>query len=612
MENHLMHTDVFNVLRAGERLPRHLFFTGKGGVGKTSLACAIALALADGGKRVLIVSTDPASNLQHVFDCDIDTHTPTPIKGATKLSALNLDPEAAARAYRDRVVGPVRGLLPEETIREMEENLSGACTTEIAAFDEFTALLTDPATTKDFDHVVFDTAPTGHTLRLLSLPNAWSGFLAANTTGTSCLGPLAGLEKQQRQYKDAVDSLARKDLTALILVSLAQYAALRETARTSTELANLGIHNQKLILNGVLPDDIHTDDPLTSALRQREHAAIVSMPESLRKIPQTQVPLQPWNLIGLAALRALLQPHKEATPAATPAYTNHDQGGASSPGMPLCTLVDQLEQGGPCLIMTMGKGGVGKTTIAAAIAVELASRGHEVNLTTTDPAAHVTQTVGGEQMNLHVSRIDPIAETEAYRRKVLADQESTLDAAARALLEEDLRSPCTEEIAVFHAFSKAIQAADHRFVVMDTAPTGHTLLLLDATGAYHRETQRHRKGGREQSLTPMMRLQDPAKNKILIVTLPETTPVLEAAALQEDLRRAQIEPWGWVINASLAAAGVTNPFLQARAHTEWPRIEEVRAKYASRSATVPLLPDEPAGPDNLRQLTQGIFLARKS
>ncbi len=582
-------------------LPRHLFFTGKGGVGKTSLACATALSLADGGKRVLLVSTDPASNLQHVFDCTIDTHTPTQIPGANNLFALNLDPEAAARKYRDRVVGPVRNLLPEDTIREMEENLSGACTTEIAAFDEFTALLTDPTTTAGFDHVVFDTAPTGHTLRLLSLPNAWSGFLETNTTGTSCLGPLAGLEKQQKQYKEAVDALSQKEQTTLILVSRPQRASLQEAARTSAELADLGIQNQQLIINGVLPHHIVADDALTQALRARELAALDTVPAALQNITTIHIHLQPHNLLGIEALRSLLNPITAESTSSLPTYITEDT--IALPDIDtVAKLIDQIKEDKQGLIMVMGKGGVGKTTIAAAIAVELARRGNTVNLTTTDPAAHVTQTVDGELEGLHVSRIDPVAETERYRNNVLETQGASLDAAGRALLEEDLRSPCTEEIAVFQAFSEAIQQADERFVVMDTAPTGHTLLLLDATGAYHREIQRHHNGETEKPLTPMMRLQDPAKTKMLLVTLPETTPVLEAAALQEDLRRAGIEPWGWIINASLAAAGATNPFLQARACTELPRIAEVQKTHAARAAIVPLLPAEPAGLDNLQQL----------
>ncbi len=595
--------------------PRHLFFTGKGGVGKTSLACASALALADTGKRVLLVSTDPASNLQHVFETDIGEREPTPVPGTENLFALNLDPESAAQTYRDRVVGPVRGVLPDATVREMEEQLSGACTTEIAAFDEFTTLLTDPSTTEGFDHVVFDTAPTGHTLRLLSLPNAWSGFLDTNTSGASCLGPLAGLEKQRQQYKAAVDALADGAATTLVLVSRPHRSALGEAARTSAELAGLGICNQRLAVNGLIPAEGITDDPLAQAMLARDKAALSTLPHSLQQLPMDRIPLQAHNLIGLDHLRSLLQEKPQSS-------ANGTDGRAGSPStprvgsvlrtdrkkeafalaMPLATLIDELEQDGHGLIMVMGKGGVGKTTLAAAVAVELARRGHEVNLTTTDPAAHVTETVASEVARLSVSRIDPAAETERYRQHVLETKGKDLDDAGRKLLEEDLRSPCTEEIAVFQAFSKAIREASRRFVVMDTAPTGHTLLLLDATGAYHRDITRHQVEGAGGVVTPMMRLQDPKQTKMLLVTLPETTPVLEAASLQEDLRRAGIEPWAWIINASLAAAGPTEPLLLARARAEVQQIEKVRRELAQRTALVPWLAKEPTGPENLAKL----------
>lgn len=579
--------------------PRHLFFTGKGGVGKTSLACASALALADADKRVLLVSTDPASNLQHVFETEIGERAPTPVPGADNLFALNIDPESAAQAYRDRVVGPVRGVLPEATVRSMEEQLSGACTTEIAAFDEFTMLLTDPATTAGFDHVVFDTAPTGHTLRLLSLPNAWSGFLDTNTSGTSCLGPLAGLEKQRKQYKAAVDALADGESTTLILVSRPQHAALAEAARTSVELAGLGIRNQRLAVNGLMPA-ARQADPLAVALAARDKAALDHLPEALKPLPTDRIPLQPHNLIGVAALRALVRPGDGA------ALPNQEGVDAPPPDVSdaptLANLVAEIERDGHGLIMVMGKGGVGKTTLAAAIAVELARRGHEVNLTTTDPAAHVTATVATEVERLNVSRIDPAAETARYRRHVMESKGKDLDESGRKLLEEDLRSPCTEEIAVFQAFSKAIREASHRFVVMDTAPTGHTLLLLDATGAYHRDITRHQTEGTSHLVTPMMRLQDPKQTKMLLVALPETTPVLEAAALQEDLRRAGIEPWAWIINASLAAAGPSDPLLLARARAEARQIDKVRHELAPRTALVPWLVDEPTGPENLEKL----------
>jgi arsenite-transporting ATPase len=578
---------------------RLLFFTGKGGVGKTSLACATAVALADQSRKVLLVSTDPASNIGQVFGMTIGEQAPTAITSVPGLDALNINPEASAQAYRDRVIGPVRGILPAETVKGMEEQLSGACTTEIAAFDEFTGLLTDAEQTARYDHVIFDTAPTGHTLRLLQLPTAWSNFLDSNQSGASCLGPLSGLEKQRQQYAHAVAELANPATTTMVLVARPQKAALAEAGRTSHELAAIGITNQRLVVNGILTDS-HTSDPLATALREREAKALDDLPANLRSLPQERVALQPQNMVGVAALRALV-----AEPAAS---FPHEAGERSVevPAMPrLTALIDQIEQDEHGLVMVLGKGGVGKTTVAAAIAVGLAARGHDVHLTTTDPAAHLSMTLEAAlppklASHLVVDRIDPEVERDRYREHVLATKGAGLDEHARALLEEDLRSPCTEEIAVFQALSRVMQESRRKFVVVDTAPTGHTLLLIDATGAYHRDVVRHAGAG-VRVVTPMMRLQDPAQTKMVIVTLPEPTPVLEAEALQSDLRRAGIEPWAWVVNASLAAASPSDPLLVARARQELLHIERV-AGVVPRTAIIPWVAREPVGSERLLEL----------
>ncbi|WP_421197796.1 arsenical pump-driving ATPase [Aeromonas enteropelogenes] len=577
--------------------PPFLFFTGKGGVGKTSLACASAVALCDAGKRVLLVSTDPASNVGQVFATGIGNRI-TAIAAVPGLSALEIDPPAAAKAYRERIVGPVRGKLPERVVRSIEEQLSGACTTEIAAFDEFTTLLTDPALRSEYDHILFDTAPTGHTIRLLQLPGAWSEFLAQGKGDASCLGPLAGLEKQRSQYAEAVAALADDARTRLVLVARAQHSTLREVARTHEELAAIGLANQQLVINGLFPAAAIAGDTLAQAIWRREQQALADMPQGIKGLARDQVPLLATNLVGLDSLRQLLQPQDagEQAPLATSAH---------QPVQPeLSSLVDELAADGHGLIMLMGKGGVGKTTLAAAVAVELASRGLPVHLTTSDPAAHLGETLAGTLPHLEVSRIDPRAETERYRAQVLASKGAALDEQGRALLEEDLRSPCTEEIAVFQAFSRIIREAGKRFVVMDTAPTGHTLLLLDATGAYHREIARQMGNKGLHFTTPMMQLQDPKQTKVLIVTLPEPTPVQEAANLQADLRRAGIEPWAWLINHSLQQAAVSSPLLQLRAERQQPHVEAVERQHASRYAVVPLLAEEPVGADALRRLCQ--------
>jgi arsenite/tail-anchored protein-transporting ATPase len=575
--------------------PRFLFFTGKGGVGKTSIACATAIRLAEQGARVLLVSTDPASNVGQVFGAAIG-HRVTALEKVPGLSALEIDPQAAAEGYRQRIVGPVKGVLPDSVVKGIEEQLSGACTTEIAAFDEFTALLTDSELLDGFDHIVFDTAPTGHTIRLLQLPGAWSGFLEAGKGDASCLGPLAGLEKQKAQYKSAVDALADPARTRLVLVARAQAGSLNEVARTHEELKAIGLGRQHLVINGLMPETEAHHDDLARAIFDRERAALAAMPAALRDLPRDEIDLKPFNLVGLEALGRLFGPAaSEPEPVDDPELT------LDAP--PLATLIDGIAAAGHGLVMVMGKGGVGKTTIAAAIAVSLARRGLDVHLTTSDPAAHLSETLVDELEHLDVSRIDPREETERYRRKVLESKGAKLDDEARALLEEDLRSPCTEEIAVFQAFSRIIREAGRRFVVMDTAPTGHTLLLLDATGAYHREIVRQM--GRNTGVhytTPMMQLQDPAQTRMLIVTLAETTPVLEAASLQNDLRRAGIEPWAWVVNNSIAAGHTRSPLLRRRARAELPQIREVAETHAGRHAVVPLLKEEPVGVQHLIRL----------
>ncbi|MCG9065470.1 arsenical pump-driving ATPase [Laribacter hongkongensis] len=580
--------------------PAFLFFTGKGGVGKTSLACASAMRLARAGKRVLLVSTDPASNVGQVFGQAIG-HQISPIAAVENLSALEIDPQAAAQQYRDRIVGPVKNVLPETVVKGIEEQLSGACTTEIAAFDEFTALLTDPALIADYDHIVFDTAPTGHTIRLLQLPGAWSGFLDANPDGASCLGPLSGLEKQRAQYHAAVDALADPTKTRLVLVARAQTSTLREVARTHEELAAIGLKQQYLVINGVFPATEAADDALAQAIVRREAHALDHQPAVLAALPQDRLPLKPFNLVGLAALEALLSDAAQLgavseTVAPLPAGTST-----------LAQLVDGIAVTGHGLVMVMGKGGVGKTTIAAAVAVELARRGLPVHLTTSDPAAHLADTLSDTVPNLSISRIDPAAETARYRDEILESKGKDLDTAGRALLEEDLRSPCTEEIAVFQAFSRVIREAGRKFVVMDTAPTGHTLLLLDATGAYHRDMVRQMGDKGMHFVTPMMQLQDPARTKVLIATLAETTPVLEAAALQADLERAGIMPWAWVVNQSVAAAGsVRSPLLVQRAGNEVRELDAVLTHHARQVALLPLMAEEPVGAAALIALASSI------
>jgi len=573
---------------------RYLFFTGKGGVGKTSLSTAAALTLADAGKRVLLVSTDAASNLDEMLGIEL-RNTPVPVPGAPGLSVLNIDPDNAAESYRQRVLAQMGTGASAEELSTVREQLSGACTTEIASFDEFSSLLSDDA--ELYDHIVFDTAPTGHTLRLLSLPKAWTGFLDGNDRGASCLGPHSGLKMQEVRFKAALDALSDPAKTTVILVTRPDKGAIAEAAHTSGELHELGLNNQRLAINGVFHAMDRTD-AVACAIEDLGQQALDAMPVSLRALPQDRVPLRTFDTVGLPALRALL------TGGAGPIRPPTPQIAAVGEGLQgLDSLADELAAAGHGLIMVMGKGGVGKTTVAAALALGLIQRGKTVHLSTTDPAAHLAKTLNGDVPGLNVSRIDPKVETQRYIDKIVAAKSPKLDAAEQALLLEDLQSPCTEEVAVFHAFSRIVSEGRSAFVVLDTAPTGHSMLLMDATGAYHRQmTREFESHGAARVVTPLMRLQDAAYTKIILVTLPEVTPVSQAAALQEDLRRAGIQPYAWVLNKSVLAAGTRDPLLAARLAGERKQLERMTHGLAKRIFTLPWLIVPPIGFTELSKL----------
>ncbi|AND42896.1 MAG: arsenical pump-driving ATPase [Bacillota bacterium] len=573
---------------------KFLFFTGKGGVGKTSTACASAVKLADEGKRVLLVSTDPASNLQDVLEVEL-TNTPMPVPGVSNLSACNLDPEEAARAYREKTIGPYRGKLPDSVVATMEEQLSGACTVEIAAFDEFTSLLSDASVVEAYDHIIFDTAPTGHTLRLLQLPTAWSGFLEESTHGASCLGPLSGLAEKKQIYSITMDALADSTQTTLILVARPDESSLVEASRAAKELKEIGIKNQSLIINGLMQSHIH-DDEVSASFFHRQRNALKRMPDDLKQVATYSLPFVSYSLTGIKNLRYLFKqfilPQTELA---------MEQNLISLPG--LSEVIEDFSSTNTRVIFTMGKGGVGKTTMASAIAVGLAEKGHKVHLTTTDPAAHLEFVFQNSQLNqnLSISRIDPKKEVEAYKAEVLSNVSGELDDESLAYIEEDLNSPCTEEIAVFRAFAEVVEKSKDEVVVIDTAPSGHTLLLLDAAQSYHKELARSTGEVPESVKMLLPRLRNPKETGVVIVTLAEATPVLEAGRLQDDLKRADITPKWWLINQSLYATETKDPVLKGRASAEINWIEKVTNELSEKCAIVPLQSEEGSGHQELKK-----------
>ncbi|MDV6039766.1 arsenical pump-driving ATPase [Bacillus sp. SM-B1] len=571
-----------------------LFFTGKGGVGKTSTACATAITLADMGKQVLLISTDPASNLQDVFEIEL-TNKPKEIPSVPNLQVANLDPETAAHEYKERVVGPYRGKLPDAVIATMEEQLSGACTVEMAAFDEFSTLLTNKELTSKFDHIIFDTAPTGHTLRLLQLPTAWSGFLEESTHGASCLGPLAGLGDKKELYSQTVQALSNPNQTMLLLVTRPDSSPLQEAERAAHELKEIGVSNQFLLVNGILEDYMQNDN-VSNALFKRQSRALENMAEELKNLPTYEIPLVPFNVTGIENMRKLVQPMENLS------ISDEETNNVSIPS--LQTLITNLSESGKRVIFTMGKGGVGKTTVASAIAVGLAEKGHHVHLTTTDPAAHIDYVMHGEQGNITISRIDPKVEVENYRKEVIEQAKDTVDEEGLAYLEEDLRSPCTEEIAVFRALADIVERANDEIVVIDTAPTGHTLLLLDAAQTYHKEIARST-GEVPQSVKNLLpRLRNPEETSVVIVTLAEATPVHEASRLQEDLKRADITPKWWVINQSFYATRTSDSVLRGRAQSEVQWIQSVQKESQNNCVIIPWQSDDIVGYEKLKALVK--------
>lgn len=542
-------------------LTKYLFYTGKGGVGKTSTACATAVTLADSGKQVLLISTDPASNLQDVFSTEL-TGQGVAIEAVPGLVVANLDPIQAAAEYRESVLAPYQGKLPAAVLAHMAEQLSGSCTVEIAAFNEFSRFITDAALAQQYDHILFDTAPTGHTLRMLQLPSAWSNFISENTHGASCLGQLAGLESKKAMYKQAVETLADSLQTTLILVSRPEVSPLKEAARASQELAELGVTNQTMVINGVLAA---YDDSISESLYRKQQQALATMPPALVSLTTYHIPLRAYNITGIDNVRAFLtQDHA----------TLRDEVIQSQSIPKLSDVIDDLYRSNKKVIFTMGKGGVGKTTMAAAIALGLAAKGQKVHLTTTDPAAHL-QFVISKSTNITTSRIDEQTELKKYQEEILAKARETMSAEDVAYVEEDLRSPCTQEIAVFRAFAQIVEKAEDEIVVIDTAPTGHTLLLLDATQSYHKEIERTHGDIPEEVKKLLPRLRNAAETEVIIITLAEATPVYEALRLEEDLKRAGIATKWWVINASLYRTGTTNRLLAAKASHEIEWINKV-------------------------------------
>ncbi len=610
---------------------RFIFFSGKGGVGKTSMACTTAVRYADEGKRTLIVTTDPASNLADVFEQPIG-HKITPIDGVPNLWAMEIDPDRATEEYKDRALAPIRAVFPPQMVQVMEEQMSGPCTAEVAAFDRFTDFLDTAADgNSPFDVVIFDTAPTGHTLRLIELPIEWSRSIdeAAQGSGQTCIGPAAAIQDARQKYERTVATMRNPAQTRFIFVLQPEATSIKETVRATDELGKLGIHTHELIVNGILPPE-ETANLLFAQRIQMQAAYLTQIARDL-PLPARRMYLLDGEIKGNARLRevaAMLFDGKGVS--AKPVARDHQVMNSSEHRLGTNSDVLQrlLPNGHRRTVFFAGKGGVGKTVASCTTAVWLARQGYKTLLLTTDPAAHLGDVLGvpvGDSIapvdgvpNLWATRIDPKAAGEAYKIRILADaRRRGRPESALKVMREELNSPCTEEIAAFDLFIEYASQADWEAVVFDTAPTGHTLRMLELPVEWSKQldvkvfasvdTVAADDVAKQHFSAVIDMMRDPDSSTFAYVMYPEATPIIEAYRASEELRTLGIQPGLVVANLVLPPDQCTTPFSRARRAMQEQYLEQIAARFPVPVLQIPLLPQEVKGLDVLTTLGEQIY-----
>ena len=609
-------------------MTQFLFFSGKGGVGKTTMACATAVAEADSGKRVLIVTTDPASNLADVFEQKIG-HAVTAIAGVPGLWAMEIDPDVATAEYTDRTLAPIRELFPEQIVAVMEEQLAGPCTAEVAAFDRFadfldpTAPALVPVSGDAFDLVIFDTAPTGHTVRLLELPEAWSKSIseAEAGAGQTCIGPAAAIAEAKVKYERALAALRDQSLTRFAFVLHPEATAIAETKRAGAELARLGIVTTELIVNGILPAE-EAESPFFAARIAMQQKYLAEIAQQL-PMPTRRVPLLDGEVRGISRLRALV-PLLADEGAARPAFGHTGaQSARTTVDHDAAVKAALLPDGQPRTVFFAGKGGVGKTVASCATALWSARQGQRTLLVTTDPAAHIGHvlgaTVGTEPApvdgvpGLWAARVDAKAAALVYIDRIIAD------AVARgrspesiAAMREELDSPCTEEMAAFDQFIELASRNSFEVTVFDTAPTGHTLRLLELPidwstqidvkvfASVDTDAADDIAKARFTGVIEMMR--DPSRSTFGFVMYPESTPIVEASRAIKELGTLGI-PLGLVVaNMVLPDEASRTPYGRARWQMQQAYLADIEARFDAPVLEIPLLDGEVVGLHRLTEL----------
>ncbi|MDA8087343.1 MAG: TRC40/GET3/ArsA family transport-energizing ATPase [Nitrospiraceae bacterium] len=590
-------------------MTRYIFFSGKGGVGKTTMASATAIHYAMEGKKTLIVTTDPASNLADVFEQEIG-HKITPIKGVDNLLAMEIEPDEATREYKERIIGPYREVMPGDVIASLEENLSGPCTTEMASFDRFI----DFMESDEYDVIVFDTAPTGHTIRLLELPVDWSKHIeeSAKGTGQTCLGPVQTIQDSKKKYDRAAALLKDHERTNFIFVMRPEELSLYETLRASRELETIGIDSGGIVINGILPEEVCEIDFFRRKYESQQN--VINEAKVAIKKPARHMLLRDNEVKGIDALKdvahELFNGERDAgivksEPQARP-FFEIDTPDVQKMWLP--------ERGTKALFFT-GKGGVGKTTVSCIASVYASQKGFKTLLVTTDPAAHIGEVLrvkaGSEPVkvtdNLHAVMVDQEAAFRQYKEKVLNDARGKYSDDMIAAMEEELNSPCTEEMAAFDKFIQFIESRDYDLVVFDTAPTGHTLRLLDLPFGYAKQMEMMVCGD-EAKKTAQNRfreiiniLRDGERTVFSLVLYPESTPILESYRAMRDLKDAGIETQLVVANMILPDGVATNEFFRNRRAMQMEHLEEIRDRFSLPVMVFPLLEEEPRGLDALRK-----------